>query len=146
MWKIHVLKSSCLEKQLFQKIGSLIDNLNWKSYSERELLHTTAIQEPVVKTYEKCLWVIQKPLNYRYSCTKAATGGVLRQKLFYTFSQNSQENICPRVSSFNKVAGLGPTTLLKERFWCRCFPMNLAKLLRTSILKKICERLLLVAG
>ena len=47
---------------------------------------------------------------------------------------------------FNKVAGLRPTTLLKERLWYRCFPMNFEKRLGAPILKNICERLLLVAG
>ena len=47
---------------------------------------------------------------------------------------------------FNKVGGLRPATLLKQSLWFRCFPMNFAKLLRTPILKNICERLLLVAG
>ena len=32
---------------------------------------------------------------------------------------------------FNKVAGLGPATLLKKRLWHRCFPANFAKFLRT---------------
>ena len=47
---------------------------------------------------------------------------------------------------FNKVAGLRPATLLKKRLWHKCFPMNIAKILRTPILKNICERLLLVAA
>ena len=47
---------------------------------------------------------------------------------------------------FNKVAGLRPVTLWIGRQWYRCFPMNFAKLLRTPILKNICERLPLVAG
>ena len=52
----------------------------------------------------------------------------------------------PQSLFFNKVAGLRPATLLKKRLWHRCFPVNFAKLLRTPILKNICERLLLVAG
>ena len=68
----------------------------------------TCIQEPIVETYQE--FPIQKPLNYRQSCT----------------SQNSQEDICPE--------------FLRDR----CFPMNFAKLLRTPILKNICEPLLLV--
>ena len=32
---------------------------------------------------------------------------------------------------FNKVAGLRPVTLLKNRFWYSCFPMNFVKFLRT---------------
>ena len=31
-------------------------------------------------------------------------------------------------SSFNKVEGLRPTTLLKKRHWDRCFPVNFAKM------------------
>ena len=33
-----------------------------------------------------------------------------------------------------------------EFLWHRCFPLNFAKLLRTSSLKNICERLLLAPG
>ena len=32
---------------------------------------------------------------------------------------------------FNKVADLRPATLLKQRFWHRCFPVNFVKFLRT---------------
>ena len=42
------------------------------------------------------------------------TGKHLRQSLF-----------------FNKVAGVSPATLLKKRFWHRCFPVNFVKYLRT---------------
>ena len=35
------------------------------------------------------------------------------------------------------------TTLLKTRLQLKCFPANITKFLRTSILKNICERLLL---
>ena len=34
-------------------------------------------------------------------------------------------------------------TLLKKRLWHGCFPVNIAKFLRTSIWKNNCERLLL---
>ena len=33
---------------------------------------------------------------------------------------------------FYKVAGLRPLTSLKKRLWHSCFPVNFAKLLRTS--------------
>ena len=48
--------------------------------------------------------------------------------------ENSQEHNCARVS-FNKVAGLRLATLLKKRFWRRCFPENFAKFLRTVFLQ-----------
>ena len=34
---------------------------------------------------------------------------------------------------FNKVAGLRSGTLIKTRLWHRCFPVNFAKVLRTSL-------------
>ena len=64
------------------------------------------------------------------------------KKLFLKVSKHSQENECFRVS-FNEVSGLRPTTLLKNGFQHRCFPVNMAKFLRTPNLKNIFERLLL---
>ena len=40
-------------------------------------------------------------------------------------------------------AGLSPVTILKKRLWHRCFPVNIAKFLRTPFLQKISGRLLL---
>ena len=45
---------------------------------------------------------------------------------------------------FNKVAGLQACNLMKKRLQHRYFPINIAKLLRTPILKNICEGLLLM--
>ena len=45
---------------------------------------------------------------------ETATGGVLQKKVFLKISQNSQENTCIGVSSFNKVADLSPVTLFKK--------------------------------
>ena len=42
--------------------------------------------------------------------------------------------ISPKSLFFNKVAGLRPATLLKKRFWRRCFPVNFAKFLATPFL------------
>ena len=47
---------------------------------------------------------------------------------------------------FNKIVGIRPATLLKRDCSTGTFPMNFPKLLRTPILKNICERLLLAAG
>ena len=44
---------------------------------------------------------------------------------------------------FNKFAGLYYQTLLKNRFWHKCFPVNFAKFLRISFLQNISGRLLL---
>ena len=37
-------------------------------------------------------------------------------------------------SFLNKFVGLRPGTLLKQRVWHRCFPVNFANFFRTSIL------------
>ena len=58
------------------------------------------------------------------------------KKVFLKILQNSQENSCARVSGH-------PATLLKKRLWHRCFPVNFAKIIKTSTLKNISERLLL---
>ena len=46
-------------------------------------------------------------------------------------------------SLFNKAAGLEACNVIKKRLQLWCFPLNIAKFLRTPILKNICERLLL---
>ena len=45
---------------------------------------------------------------------------------------------------FNKVAGLRPATLSEKRLWRRCFPVNIAKLLKTLFLQNTSGRLLLL--
>ena len=77
--------------------------------------------ERIVKTYEECFWVVQKPLNYRQSCTEAATGDGL-----ITFAKFTGKNLSQSFF-FNKVAGLRLATILKERLWYRCFPINFTK-------------------
>ena len=44
---------------------------------------------------------------------------------------------------FNKVAGLRSTTLLKNRLWHRCIPVNFAKFSRTPFLQNTSEWVLL---
>ena len=60
---------------------------------------------------------------------EAVAGRCSLQKVFLEISQNSEENTCASLC-FNKVAGLRPATLLKQRLWRRCFPVNFAKFLR----------------
>ena len=58
--------------------------------------------------------------------SEAATIGVLRN-----FAKFTGKDLCQSLC-FNKVTGLRPASLLKERLWHRCFPVNFAKFLRTS--------------
>ena len=46
----------------------------------------------------------------------------------------------------NKVKGVRTANLLKKRLWRRCFPVNLAKFLRTPFLEITYRRLLLKHG
>ena len=46
-------------------------------------------------------------------------------------------------SPFNRLVGFKTCNFLKKRLQHRCFPVNIAKFLRTLILMKICEQLLL---
>ena len=54
-----------------------------------------------------------------------------KKKLLLEISPSSQENTCARVSF---------GTLLKRRLWHRCFPVNLAKFLRTPFLQNTSTR------
>ena len=47
---------------------------------------------------------------------------------------------------FNKVADLRPATLLRKRFWHRCFPVNFAKFLRAHFSIELLRWLLLQIG
>ena len=89
-----------------------------------------------MKICEECLWLhsysieLHRSSHRRYS----KKTGVLKN-----FSKLTGKHLGQSLF-FNKVAGLSPAT------WYRCFPVNFAKFLRATILKNICERLLLVAG
>ena len=52
--------------------------------------------------------------------------GVLRNSTKFT-----RKHLCQSLF-FNKVAGFSPATLLKNRLWNGCFPVNFVKFLRTS--------------
>ena len=66
----------------------------------------------------------------------------LRKGVLGNFAKFTGKHLCQSLF-FNKFAGLGPATLLKKRFWHRCFPMNFAKLLRTTFSQNTSGRLLL---
>ena len=63
------------------------------------------------------------------------------KKLFIIILQYSQENTC--VGGIPSLIKIKAYNFIKKRLQRRCFLDNIAKFLRTSILKNICERLLL---
>ena len=64
------------------------------------------------------------------------------KKVFLKISQKSQENTCVGVS-FNKISGLNAYNFITKRLQHRCFPVNIAKFLRTTIFKEHLQWLLL---
>ena len=58
------------------------------------------------------------------------------------FEKFTGKHLCRRLF-FNKVAGLGPATLLKKSLWHRCFPGNFAKFPRTPFFTEHLRWLLL---
>ena len=66
--------------------------------------------------------------------------GVLRN-----FAKFTGKYLCQSLF-FNKIAGLGPATLLKKRLWHRCFAVKFAKFLRTPFVTEHLRWLLLTAA
>ena len=69
------------------------------------------------------LWLYRSSRLY-VICKKGVLGN---------FAKFTGKHLCQSLS-FNKVAGLRLQTLLKEKLWHRCFPVNFAKFSRTSFL------------
>ena len=68
---------------------------------------------------------------------KQSSGGALKN-----FAKFTGKQLCKSLF-FNKVAGLRPVTLLKNRLWHWYFPVNFAKFLRTPFLNEPLRWLLL---
>ena len=68
----------------------------------------------------------------------------VRKSVLRNFSKFTWKHLCQSLF-FSKVAGLGPATLLKKRFWHRCFSLNFEKCLRTRFLIEHLRWLLLKA-
>ena len=64
---------------------------------------------------------------------------------FKNFAKFTVKHLCQNLF-FNKVAGLRPATLLKKRFWHRCFHVNFTKFLRKPIFIEHLWWLLLYGG
>ena len=69
----------------------------------------------------------------------------LKKKVFLKTLQKPQKNTSARVYFLIKLQ-VAPTTLLKKRFWHRCFPVNFAKFLGTPFSQNTSGQLLLGDG
>ena len=67
----------------------------------------------------------------------------IKKGVLKNFSKFTGNNLCHGLF-LNKIAGIRPLTLSKKRPWHMCFPMNLAKFLRTPFyIEHLCYLLLL---
>ena len=66
-----------------------------------------------------------------------------KKAVLKSFSIFTGKHLYSSLFLFNQVASLQVCYLIKKRFQHRCFSVNIAKFLKTVILKKICKRLLL---
>ena len=66
----------------------------------------------------------------------------VRRVVLRNFTKFTGKHLCQSLF-LNKVAGLRSATLLKKKLWHRCFPVNFAKVLRTSFLQNTSGQLLL---
>ena len=83
---------------------------------------------------------LKKCLNSRSNHQRCS---IEQKRLFLKILQYSQENTCWFPVLIDLQASRPATSFKKKRLQHRCFPMNIAKFLRTLILKKICEQMLL---
>ena len=58
-----------------------------------------------------------------------------KKGVFKNFAKFSEKHLCQSHFFNKKAAGLRPATLLKKRLWHMCFPVKLAKFLRTPYLQ-----------
>ena len=65
-----------------------------------------------------------------------------KKDVLRNFTKFTGKHLCQYLF-FNKVAGLRPSTLLKQRLWHRCFPVDFVKLLRITFFTKHLRWLLL---
>ena len=68
---------------------------------------------------------------------------VLYRKSCYWKFRNIHRKTPVLESVFNRLAGFKTCNFLKKRLRHRCFPVDIAKFLKTLILTKICEQLVL---
>ena len=95
----------------------------------------------VYETVFYCIWWLKfcnLYMKYRSSHQMCS----LRKGVLRNFAKFTGKHLC-QSPFLNKVAGLSPAALLKRSLWHRCFPMNLAKFLRTPFLQITSGRLLL---
>ena len=99
------------------------NNTDESGFSENDIPDLNSLKLLNQKQTSKILTVVRSS-QQRCSVTK----GVHRN-----FAKFTGKHLCQSLF-LNKVSVLSPATLLKKRFWHRCFPVNFAKFLTTPFL------------
>ena len=95
-------------------------------------------------TNGRLLLIIAVSIVVKEELQKQSFGGVpLKKGVLKNFAKFTRKKHMRQILFFNKVSGLRPATLPKKRPWHRCFPVNLAKFLRTLFLTEHLQWLLL---
>ena len=89
--------------------------------------------------YPKCIYRIFASLKDLKNSHRRCS---VRKGVFRNFTKFTEKHLCQSLF-FNKVADLKLATLLKNKLWHRCFPVNFGKFLRTLFLQNTSGRLLL---
>ena len=79
---------------------------------------------------DRACWARGQRLRWLIDWQRQPLGVFCKKDVLRNFAEFTGKHLCLGLF-FNKVASVRPTTLLKKRFWHRCFPVNFAKFLRT---------------
>ena len=116
---------------LLNKVAGLTPIL--KNICQRLLLHCTH----TTHCYLSVLFYMQYllPHHHCHYSEAVARRCSIKKDVLRNFAKFTGKYLCQSLF-FNKVTGLRHATLLKNRFWHRCFLMNFAKFLRTPFVTK----------
>ena len=90
-------------------------------------------------------YIVRIPLHLKrhyLTCRRSCLEAFCRKGILRNFARFAGKYLC-QSPVFNKVVGLRPATLLKQRFWHRYYLVSFAKFLRTPFFKEHLRWLLL---
>ena len=126
---MEVALNNCSNNHLKQQGGTILDFFCFF------LCYLKCANPLITETSDTLVWLTNtfcyEPLQF-FSETVVQTCSV-KKGILRNFAKLSGKRLCQSLY-FNKVAGLRPANLLKQRLWRRCFLENFAKFLRTPFL------------
>ena len=153
--KFQALTCNFIKKRLWHKCFLM----NFAKFLKKPFLRNTSgrllLSIILTAKYERIWKKIMKDISqFTFTCSKLTIETV--EKVWNMFKVNNKDTrttlICYRSShrrcSINfikkRLRYMRPATLFIKRLWCRCFPVNFEKFLRTPFSQKTSWRLLLL--